>query len=973
MADPQRWPVTATLDDIFVGRYSKLVSQAQQLTGGDRAAAEDLVHDTFVRLSLRDLNPAAVENLEGYLFVTMRNVHLSQVRRRVLQAPVNVSVVDYHSIADRLLAVVDERAVAAAYEELTLVARYACLRKQTSKAARALILRFFHGYYPGEIARILHATDQAVDTRLRMARAEARAFVAAPDRLVTIERRHPRDGDCRMEVDFVVRLRASIFDAVTDDCPTTADFDRVYSGPSTDPLDVRTLAHVVSCARCLDTLNRRLGLPLLQDRDPSDMLGRGRRSGGGGTSGGTPVGAGHRRVSLRTRLNDVLNERPKELRVAINGFFVGSQAVSGGFSEQRIRVLTGERIGFVEVFSEHDVCLFYADITPPPDGLPDQGGRVELAGGKSLSLRLKFQDPDPLVEVVYCDPQLDFAQDADAPREGRGRTRRRVEAVGARGRVAEWWARWRRRPLRPVLASFACVVVLTSIWWLAQEPTVSAAELVNTARAGEATPPAPGTASHRILSVEQRTRPASTVVRRSRVEVWHDGTRGIRARRLYDDESRVVAGLWTAPDGTRTRYEIGQEPTVEGTAASATAPTVQDMWTRDLSADAFVELVGSLDDAKVLAGFSTYVITHRTDLAPGLDGLVEASLTLAKGEPRAIEQLIVIREDGREHEFQLNEVRAEVLPIERLGAAIFDPEPALLGLTAPPISALPTVAPQPIALAAPPVVPVESLDEIELAATYRLFRARLWVGDRADVMQSGTSVVVTARAASDAERAAIETGLESIPESPQVELDISLAAASIESSIAPPSGLLTTMPGYAMFEGLVSLEPAATREARVAEFVADLQGGIDRRRVRLKALAELIHRWSDDRLGRLRLDTVVTWQVMVHDHADAVGRETAWLRTRLATLGPRPADDATDDAPVGPPLQTVTDAAAALADLSWRLDEQDQVLRAALTPCAVTTCAEPDAAAILQSFADLETAVSRFARFYLRVGRGGER
>ena len=296
MAEPKRWPVPVTLDDVFVERYPQLVTQALQLTAGDRVAAEDLVHDTFVRLALRSVDPARVQNLDGYLFVTMRNVHLSQVRRRVLQAPVNVSAVDYESIADRLLAVVDDHAAASAYDELTLVAKYACIRKATSKAASALILRYFHGYYPGEIARILHATEQAVDTRLRIARAEARAFVAAPDRLTAIGRvvGHLRFGR-PSDADFVIGLRRSIFDAVTDVCPSSDDFDQIYDGPSTDPLDVQVLAHLVSCAACLDELNRRLGLPLLQERDPSDMLGRGRRNGGGKSGPRTTVAIDARR------------------------------------------------------------------------------------------------------------------------------------------------------------------------------------------------------------------------------------------------------------------------------------------------------------------------------------------------------------------------------------------------------------------------------------------------------------------------------------------------------------------------------------------------------------------------------------------------------------------------------------------------------------------------------------------------------
>ena len=221
-----------------------------------------------------------MQNLDGYLFVTMRNVNLSQVRRQVLRAPVNVSAVDYESIAERLLAVADDHAAATAYDELALVAKFACLRKATSKAASALILRYFHGYYPA-IARILHATEQAVDTRLRIA-----ARKPEPS-----SRSRPTDGIGRVvthlrfgrpnDADFVLGLRRSIFEGRHGRVPIRRRLRRIYDGPSTDPLDVQVLADVVSCATCLDELNRRLGLPLLQERDPSDMLGRGRRNGGG--------------------------------------------------------------------------------------------------------------------------------------------------------------------------------------------------------------------------------------------------------------------------------------------------------------------------------------------------------------------------------------------------------------------------------------------------------------------------------------------------------------------------------------------------------------------------------------------------------------------------------------------------------------------------------------------------------------------
>jgi RNA polymerase sigma factor (sigma-70 family) len=970
VAELRRWPVPVTLDDVFVERYPQLVTQALQLTAGDRVAAEDLVHDTFVRLALRSVDPARVQNLDGYLFVTMRNVHLSQVRRRVLQAPVNVSAVDYESIAERLLAVADDHAAATAYDELALVTKFACLRKATSKAASALILRYFHGYYPGEIARILHATEQAVDTRLRIARAEARAFVAAPDRLTAIGRvvTHLRFGRPN-DADFVLGLRKSIFGAITGACPSPDDFRQIYDGPSTDPLDVQVLAHVVSCATCLDELNRRLGLPLLQERDPSDMLGRGRRNGGG--KSGPPNDVGDRRASLRSRLKEALDQRPKELRVAVNGLFVGSQVVSGGFCEQRIRVLTGERLGFIEVFSEYGVCLLYTDVTPPPDGFAEQGVRVELSAGRTVSVRLTFTGEDPFVEVVYCDPQL-HATSTPADDAGPGRARNIADDSGAETTSGLHWRRfWPGRWLisRPGIATLLTVTVLAGTWWAFRDPTVTAAELLSTARAGEAIPLQAGTASHRVLSVEQRTRPASTILKRNRIEVWKDGTKGTRAVRLYDEQSRVVAGLWTAQDGTRTRYEVGQRPTVESKLAPSGVPTVRDVWTRDLSADAFLSLVGNLEDTVVVTHPSTYVISNRPNLEPGADGLVEASLTLVQDDHRATDQLVVIRENGSEHEFHWREVRTEVVPIAALTSTIFEPEAVLLGLPEPtPIlrAPLPPV---------PPVVPLrpkaDGLFEIELDATYRLFRSHLWVGAGADVLRVGDQVLIRAHVPTESSRADLDAELANVKGSSSVQIEISVHEAPLP---AEPSANATSAGPHPISGALERLFGSdgseAERDKRASSFVSDIVTAVERRRVRLGALRELITRWPSDRLLNLRVESVATWQVMVHGHADAVRRETEWMQSRLSPLVGRVGEAASSaDSTTAAPPQTVEDAARAVADLTSYIERQDDILRAATAVCR-TPCGEIDGTALLQSFSDVDAVVALLARFYLRIGRG---
>jgi RNA polymerase sigma factor (sigma-70 family) len=275
------WTAPEGFDDLFVANYSRLVAQAQQLSGGDRAAAEDLVQETIIRIALRAPDLRAIDKADAYIFATMRNVHLSEIRRRGFRQESVASLIDCDFLEASLLQVRADRQRQAAYDELTLIARYACLRKATSKAASALILRFFHGYYPTEIAGVLRTSEQAIDTWLRMARAEARAFIADPDRLRTISEPAGRARQLvwpRAEADFIVALRQFIFDSRSGPCATQHDLETAYDASTDDPLDAQSLAHIVSCPACLDLLNGHFGFPLLTDRDPSDMLGRASRS-----------------------------------------------------------------------------------------------------------------------------------------------------------------------------------------------------------------------------------------------------------------------------------------------------------------------------------------------------------------------------------------------------------------------------------------------------------------------------------------------------------------------------------------------------------------------------------------------------------------------------------------------------------------------------------------------------------------------
>ena len=78
----RRWKSEVyTHEDIVIQRYDWLLNWSLKLTGHNREEAEDLVHDAFVEFTLSAPDLASIQNLEGYLYGMLRNIHVSRVRR----------------------------------------------------------------------------------------------------------------------------------------------------------------------------------------------------------------------------------------------------------------------------------------------------------------------------------------------------------------------------------------------------------------------------------------------------------------------------------------------------------------------------------------------------------------------------------------------------------------------------------------------------------------------------------------------------------------------------------------------------------------------------------------------------------------------------------------------------------------------------------------------------------------------------
>jgi hypothetical protein len=149
------------------------------------------------------------------------------------------------------------------------------MRKDTSIASSILLLRFLHGYYPNEVAKLASRTRSAIDGLLKSARSDLKKYITElpfecfEDRF---ERARSYDSSLDRLAD-VFGVRKILFDARKGRCFQAVELQALYS-TANSKLSRRDLSHLVSCPTCLDLANNMLDLPLLRDRSPIDVLQR---------------------------------------------------------------------------------------------------------------------------------------------------------------------------------------------------------------------------------------------------------------------------------------------------------------------------------------------------------------------------------------------------------------------------------------------------------------------------------------------------------------------------------------------------------------------------------------------------------------------------------------------------------------------------------------------------------------------------
>ncbi|HLA09493.1 MAG TPA: sigma-70 family RNA polymerase sigma factor [Pyrinomonadaceae bacterium] len=721
MQSPQPAPSTQQVHEELVLRlYDQLLLWALPLTGNNREQAEDLVHDVLVQFEL-SCDPQSIWNLDGYLFTMLKNLRLARMRRAAQAHSVDLSILDYESAELGLVNHGDVRLRLQVQDELRRVCQYACLRRETSKAGSVLILRFFHGYYPSEIARILQMSRHAVDEQLRLARAEARLFLDDPNRLQFLSgfefdrAKRPHLRSALKTSDILLDLRDSIFTTCRGECLSTAQLKSIYEKDNGEMRETSRSAHVVSCPTCLQEVNRVLGLPALEDRYPTDLLEPEKtdRSDKGGPSipkhGGGSVGGTTSRSAIkrhRREMKKVREHRPQELRIAVNGFILGSQRVGLELNEQTLSIKGEEKIGFIEVLSEQGVRLLFLNVDAPPDGEVEHKAWVGLSEGRELELSLNFSGPWPTVNVIYSDPTaapLSNAIIQTTPRHSEESQISKVKidahnsestvhsllekASKISGNLSAWIARLVRPgrnlgvwnpDLRRLALSGAAIAVIAligvAVHWVvtlrspvpAVKPT--AAELLARSAIADGALIAGGDqVVHRSIAFEAREVRGSRstgqlgssssdglLIARRRIDIWQSGEKGVAARRIYDERNHLIAGHWATGDGRRTIYHHQREPRpeIETDKSIDLLLAEERVWQLDVSAEEFSALIAGNDRAHVEERGNVYVIRYEALSAAepasaasskAATTLIGATLDLGRADLHATQLILLVR------------------------------------------------------------------------------------------------------------------------------------------------------------------------------------------------------------------------------------------------------------------------------------------------------------------------------------------
>jgi hypothetical protein len=286
---------------------------------------------------------------------------------------------------------------------LMLACGFACYRKESSLTASILILRYFHGFYPGEICLLLNAKRKLVYRWIERGRAETKEYVQAPYGLSGYEKpAHERELSIASPNVLLAWLREQVFRSCMTDCSVLAEYP--------DELGVKELAHLVSCKICLEQRSRKMGLAYVSQRMADDISDRDDGKPQGGGMGKILPLHRDRKLSKKeilrrvyARQQEIFEHRPKEVSLAFDGLLRATLLVNAPTNTLHISIDKKEIPDAIAIQSEQEVVFLMLD-RHQIDSLEPQVHRLALSDDRLLEVTVTPETLGPSFQVVYADP-----------------------------------------------------------------------------------------------------------------------------------------------------------------------------------------------------------------------------------------------------------------------------------------------------------------------------------------------------------------------------------------------------------------------------------------------------------------------------------------------------------------------------------------------------------------------------------------
>jgi len=682
---PARFSKPKTHEELFVDYYDWLVKWSLQFTNHLREDANDLVHDLYLQLvqTRPEIDTTNEDRARGYLYTMLHNLAISKARRSGHDPLSTLSIVDYDSV-EYGLAAVDRSQLIFVRSDLARICEYARQRKQTSRAASVLILRFFLSYLPSEIVTLLGTTRVAVASHLRDARLEARAYLRNPRSIrflgfdVT-----PSSSDRSLpenpEVLFL-ELRRRLFENNPGECLTE---ERVGAlGDETpEPLSTAELAHVVGCPACLERINRHLDFRALRHRQPGDSTGR-------DTYPRRPNAGGEADFSLTRKLRSTYEHLPRKLQIAVDGEIRASQRISMSHNELQIKLNPLRRPTFLEVFSEQGLRLLYLQMDERPEDLTrPYRAAANLSDGRSVELEFSLMRGAAIASAVYHDPcfvEL-FGEEARPSQDSPASFRSPRVASSPLTHPVQSFARRTRSILgrrKVLIPAFATVTIGISLILCRQLfvtkaphplPTIkTAAAILADATTRFSAPIEAGGAIHSTYALEIISG-RGRVLSRQKIDAWRSVRPQREALRLIGKDNALMAGQWKVGDQTIARYAKRHLSTQHLSPGSDHSLQPQDVW-EFVPEDAMRHFWGGVGtQARVVRQPAGIEIQYQRPAATKAPTIVQASLVLDPRTMRPIRQDLVVEAGIARREYRFETLTYHVVAADQVQDSDFAP------------------------------------------------------------------------------------------------------------------------------------------------------------------------------------------------------------------------------------------------------------------------------------------------------------